>query len=67
VLLSLFPFLTDHQEAVIMKNSLVIAAAALLGASDAAMHRMKLQKVPLEDQLVRSALPSSYHVAHADP
>jgi saccharopepsin len=34
-----------------MKNSLVIAAAALLGAADAGMHRMKLQKVPLSDQL----------------
>jgi len=36
-----------------MKNSLVIAAAALLGAADAGFHRMKLQKVPLEEQLVR--------------
>lgn len=36
-----------------MKNSLVIAAAALLGAADAGIHRMKLQKVPLEEQLVR--------------
>ena len=35
-----------------MKNSLVIAAAALLGATDAAMHRMQLQKVPLTEQLV---------------
>jgi saccharopepsin len=35
-----------------MKNSLVIAAAALLGAADAGMHRMKLQKVPLHEQLV---------------
>ncbi|KAH0845419.1 Vacuolar protease A [Fonsecaea pedrosoi] len=34
-----------------MKNSLVIAAAALLGAAEAGMHRMKLQKVPLSEQL----------------
>jgi hypothetical protein len=37
---------------VTMKNTLVIAAAALLGAADAGMHRMKLQKVPLSEQLV---------------
>jgi hypothetical protein len=38
-----------------MKNSLIVAAAALLGAADAGMHRMKLQKVPLDQQLVRLA------------
>jgi len=35
-----------------MKNNVAIAAAALLGAANAGMHRMKLQKVPLEEQLV---------------
>lgn len=35
-----------------MKSTLV-AAAALLGGTQAAVHKMKLQKVPLEDQLVR--------------
>jgi hypothetical protein len=44
-----------------MKNSLVIAAAALLGAADAGMHRMKLQKVPLSDQLVRWLLHLTRH------
>lgn len=36
----------------IMKNSLIIAAAALLGSAAADVHRMKLQKVPLSQQLV---------------
>jgi len=43
-----------------MKNTAIIAAAALLGAADAGMHRMKLQKVPLEQQL--SAVNIGDHV-----
>ena len=35
-----------------MRSDFFVAAAALLGAADAGIHRMKLQKVPLEDQLV---------------
>lgn len=35
-----------------MKSAL-IAAAALLGSTQAAVHKMKLQKVPLSEQLVR--------------
>lgn len=35
-----------------MKSAL-IAAAALAGSAQAGVHKMKLQKVPLADQLVR--------------
>lgn len=47
-----------------MKNNVAIAAAALLGAANAGMHRMKLEKVPLEDQLVsrhRIVITSQIH------
>ncbi len=49
----IFSCLYLQELVVTMKNNLVIAAAALLGAADAGMHRMKLQKVPLTEQLVR--------------
>jgi saccharopepsin len=42
-----------------MKNNVAIAAAALLGAANAGMHRMKLQKVPLEEQLVSCDLTTA--------
>lgn len=35
-----------------MKNATLIAASALLGSASAGIHRAKLQKVPLADQLV---------------
>ena len=39
---------------VIMKYTTVVAAAALLGSASAKVHRMKLQKIPLSEQLVSS-------------
>lgn len=36
-----------------MKVSLITAAMTLLASSEAAVHKMKLNKVPLEEQLVR--------------
>ncbi|PHH62064.1 hypothetical protein CDD81_7620 [Ophiocordyceps australis] len=38
-----------------MKTAL-IAAAALLGSAQAAMHRMKIQKIPLEEQLLGASI-----------
>jgi saccharopepsin len=38
-----------------MKSTL-IAAAALLGSAQAGVHKMKLQKIPLSEQLVRSSI-----------
>lgn len=35
-----------------MKHNIAIAAAALLGSANAAVHHMKLEKVPLETQFV---------------
>jgi hypothetical protein len=35
-----------------MKNSLLLAATAALAPATAEVHRMKLQKVPLSEQLV---------------
>lgn len=35
-----------------MKNAVVLAAAALLGCTSAKVHKLKLQKVPLTEQLV---------------
>jgi saccharopepsin len=35
-----------------MKNGLIVAASALLGTASAGIHRMKLEKIPLEQQLV---------------
>lgn len=44
-----------------MKANLVLAAATtLLGSASAGIHRMKLQKIPFDQQLVRS-LPASIH------
>lgn len=39
-----------------MKSALV-AAAALLGSAQAGVHKMKLNKVSLEEQLVSPSLP----------
>jgi len=39
-----------------MKSAL-IAAAALAGSAQAGVHKMKLQKVSLEEQLVRCVCP----------
>lgn len=36
-----------------MKSAL-LTAAALIGSAQAGVHKMKLNKVPLEEQLVRS-------------
>jgi saccharopepsin len=37
-----------------MKSNLIIAATSLLGSASAGVHRMKLEKIPLEQQLVSS-------------
>ncbi|RMD42310.1 hypothetical protein DV735_g2816, partial [Chaetothyriales sp. CBS 134920] len=39
-----------------MKNSLIIAAAALLGSASAGVHHMKLEKVPLDRQLAAASI-----------
>lgn len=36
-----------------MKVSFITAAMSLLASSEAAIHKMKLNKIPLEEQLVR--------------
>lgn len=36
-----------------MKGGPFIAASALLGTASAGLHRMKLEKIPLSEQLVR--------------
>jgi hypothetical protein len=40
-----------------MKTSLALAASTLLGSASAGVHRMKLEKIPFDQQLVR---PRSY-------
>lgn len=40
-----------------MKTVLAVAAGALLGLAEAGIHKMKLQKVPLAEQLVSNSLP----------
>ena len=40
----------------IMKNALLVAASAMLGSAAAGLHRMKLQKVPLHEQLVSTLI-----------
>lgn len=47
-----YPFTHPSSNRLKMKNSLLIAATALLGTSSAAVHKAKLQKVPLSEQLV---------------
>lgn len=39
-----------------MKSNLILAASALLGSANAGIHRMKLEKIPLEQQLVSAIL-----------
>lgn len=41
-----------------MKSAL-FTAAALMGSAQAGVHKMKLNKIPLEDQLVRGASPQA--------
>lgn len=51
-----------------MKGAL-LTAAALLGSADAAVHKMKLQKIPLADQLVSTAYQqcrNTHHGLHTD-
>jgi saccharopepsin len=42
-----------------MKNGLLLTAAALLGTASAGVHKMKLKKIPLSEQLV-SDLPAYF-------
>lgn len=35
-----------------MKAAILVAAGSLLGSANAGVHKMKLQKVPLSEQLV---------------
>lgn len=37
---------------VVMKTSILLAAGSLMGAASAGVHKMKLKKVPLSEQLV---------------
>lgn len=41
-----------------MKAPFLLSAALLVGASTAEVHKLKLNKVPLEEQLVSSYLTS---------
>ena len=41
-----------------MKGTVLLAAGALLGSASAGVHKMKLQKVPLSEQLVRTPYAS---------
>jgi saccharopepsin len=36
-----------------MKNALFLAAGLLLGSAAAGVHKLKLKKIPLSEQLVR--------------
>lgn len=42
----------------------VLTAAALLGAAEAGVHKMKLQKVPLSEQLVGVPSPRQTKVRY---
>ncbi|KAK8242248.1 hypothetical protein IWZ00DRAFT_513719 [Phyllosticta capitalensis] len=39
-----------------MKSAMLLAASALLGSASAGVHKMKLKKVPLSEQLVRTSI-----------
>ena len=43
-----------------MKNTVLLAAGALLGTASAGVHTMKLQKVSLSEQLVGPDLERDY-------
>ena len=43
-----------------MKNSLLLAATALLGCASGKVHKLKLQKVPLSERLVSEVDISCY-------
>lgn len=43
-----------------MKTGALLAAGALLGSASAGVHKMKLQKIPLSEQLVSTALTDDY-------
>ncbi len=55
--ISILPVLFEPQGVTIMRSDLIIAATSLLGSASAGVHRMKLQKVPLSQQLVRPRQP----------
>ena len=46
------PYSRSHCASCSMKHSLVLAATALAGSACAGIHRMKLQKIPFDQQLV---------------
>lgn len=39
-----------------MKNSLIVAATAMLGSASAGVHQMKLQKIPIAEQLEHASI-----------
>lgn len=41
-----------------MKSAMLLAAGAMLGSAQAGVHKMKLKKVPLAEQLVRHPSPT---------
>lgn len=43
-----------HPSSAIMKSFTLLTASALLGAASAEVHKLKLNKIPLEEQLVMS-------------
>ena len=52
---------------IIMKNSVILAAGALLGSATAGVHKAKLQKIPLSQQLVSTLATISYRANIANP
>lgn len=48
-----------------MKKALVLASAGLAGLTSAAVHTLKLQKIPLSDQLVCLHRSQSYMIIFA--
>jgi saccharopepsin len=46
-----------------MKNAAILAASALLGSASAGVHKVKLQKVPLSEQLVSWHLYSAFDIS----
>jgi saccharopepsin len=43
-----------------MKSSLTLLTASLLGSAAAEVHKLKLNKVPLDETLVGSLMPKAY-------
>ncbi len=48
-----------------MRYSIALAAGALLGSANAGVHKMKLQKIPLSEQLVSTEPENGYNIALA--